>query len=224
MKLWCFGDSNTYGFDPCGFFGGRYSAPWPSLLAEKTGLEVINDGKNGRKIPEGRQEFLQFRRDAEQYNADMLIVMLGTNDLLEGAKAGEVARRMEVLLTGCTLPITLLVSPPPMKRGAWVPDDGLVEASRELSGQYKALAERLGLRYADAGSGISISPSTASTSRKRGICTLRKDWRLAWGEYIHEPDQRIAKITDFQITDMIPAMVLVWLTIYNLTAWITLLF
>ena len=151
MKLWCFGDSNTYGFDPCGFFGGRYSAPWPSLLAEKTGFEVINDGKNGRKIPEGGQEFLQFRRDAEQYNADMLIFMLGTNDLLEGAKAGEVARRMEVLLTDCTLPITLLVSPPPMKRGAWVPDDGLVEASRELSGQYKALAERLGLRYADAG-------------------------------------------------------------------------
>ena len=28
MKLWCFGDSNTYGYDPCGFFGGRYAAPW----------------------------------------------------------------------------------------------------------------------------------------------------------------------------------------------------
>ena len=95
--------------------------------------------------------FLQFRRDAEQYNADMLIVMLGINDLLESAKAGEVARRMEVLLTGCDLPNTLLVSPPPMKRGAWVPDDGLVEAFRELSGQYKALAERLGMRYADSG-------------------------------------------------------------------------
>ena len=88
MKLWCFGDSNTYGFDPCGFFGGRYSAPWPALVEEKTGVEVINDGKNGRKIPEGGQEFLQFRRDEEQYNADMLIVMLGTNDLLEGAKGG----------------------------------------------------------------------------------------------------------------------------------------
>ena len=81
----------------------------------------------------------------------MLIVMLGTNDLLEGAKAGEVARRMEVLLTGCDLPNTLLVSPPPMKRGAWVPDDGLVGVSRELSEQYKALAERLGMRYADSG-------------------------------------------------------------------------
>ena len=23
MKLQCFGDCNTYGYDPCGFFGGR---------------------------------------------------------------------------------------------------------------------------------------------------------------------------------------------------------
>ncbi len=43
MKLWCFGDSNTYGYDPCGFFGGRYASPWPELLAEKTGTEVSND-------------------------------------------------------------------------------------------------------------------------------------------------------------------------------------
>lgn len=41
--IWCFGDSNTYGYDPCGFFGGRYAAPWPELLAEKTGLRVIID-------------------------------------------------------------------------------------------------------------------------------------------------------------------------------------
>lgn len=57
MKLWCFGDSNTYGYDTCGFFGGRYAAPWPELLAEKTGLQFINDGKNGRMIPE--EDFYQ---------------------------------------------------------------------------------------------------------------------------------------------------------------------
>ena len=79
MKLWCFGDSNTYGYDPCGFFGGRYAAPWPALLAEKTGFQVINDEKNGRMIPEREHEFLRFRRDAERYNADELY------DLLEEA-------------------------------------------------------------------------------------------------------------------------------------------
>ena len=151
MKLWCFGDSNTYGYDPCGFFGGRYAAPWPQLLAEQTGNQVVNDGKNGRMIPQREVEFLQFRGDAERYKADAIIVMLGTNDLLNGATAGEVAARMGTFLNQCNAPHILLVSPPPMKRGAWVPDDGLVEASKALPKQYEALAERLGIRYADAG-------------------------------------------------------------------------
>jgi len=151
MKLWCFGDSNTYGYDPCGFFGGRYASPWPELLAEKTGLEVINDGKNGRMIPGREYELRQFHRDAERYAPDMLIVMLGTNDLLEGAKAGETAMRMEAFLEGTGVPHILLISPPPMKRGAWVPGDGLVEESKDLAQQYEALAERLGMLYADAG-------------------------------------------------------------------------
>ena len=151
MKLWCFGDSNTYGYDPCGFFGGRYAAPWPALLTEKTGFQVINDGKNGRMIPEREYEILQFRRDAEQYNADAFIVMLGTNDLLEGATAREVAARMEAFLNRYNMPLILLISPPPMKRGAWVPDDELVEVSKELSRQYEGLAKRRGIWFADAG-------------------------------------------------------------------------
>ena len=151
MKLWCFGDSNTYGYDPCGFFGGRYAAPWPELLAEKTGFQVINDGKNGRMIPEREYEILQFRRDAERYSTDALIVMLGTNDLLEGATAGAAAARMEAFLNRCDMPLILLISPPPMKRGAWVPDDGLVEESKNLARQYEALAKRRGLPNADAG-------------------------------------------------------------------------
>ena len=149
--IWCFGDSNTYGYDPCGFFGGRYAAPWPELLAEKTGLDVINDGKNGRMIPVREYELRQFRKDAQMYGVGTLIVMLGTNDLLEGAKAMEAAARMEAFLAGCAVPRILLLSPPLMKRGAWVPDDDLVEESRELARQYEAVCERLGIRYADAG-------------------------------------------------------------------------
>ncbi len=151
MKLWCFGDSNTYGYDPCGFFGGRYAAPWPELLAEQTGDRVINDGRNGRMIPGREYEFTQFRRDAERYGADALIVMLGANDLLNGATAVEAAARMAAFLNRCRLPRTLLIGPPPMQRGAWVPDDHLVAASRALARQYETLAERLGILYADAG-------------------------------------------------------------------------
>lgn len=151
MKVWCFGDSNTYGYDPCGFFGGRYSEPWPALLAEKNGFEVVNDGRNGRIIPAGDRELREFRRDEETLNADALVVMLGTNDLLEGASAGEAAARMETFLARCTVPSVILVCPPPMKRGAWVPDDRVVEESAELTRRYKALAERSGVHCADAG-------------------------------------------------------------------------
>ncbi len=52
-------------------------------------------------IPEREYEFLRFRRDAERVNADALIVMLGTNDLLEGATAGAAAARMEAFLNRC---------------------------------------------------------------------------------------------------------------------------
>lgn len=144
--IWCFGDSNTYGYDPCGFFGGRYAAPWPERLAEKTGLEVINDGRNGRMIPVREYELRQFRKDAERYGADALIVMLGTNDVLEGTKAGETAVRLEAFLARSAVPRILLISPPPMQRGAWVPDDSLVEETKELARMYAVLAERLGIQ------------------------------------------------------------------------------
>ena len=35
MKVICFGDSNTYGYDPRGYFGGRYDGDnrWVDILA-----------------------------------------------------------------------------------------------------------------------------------------------------------------------------------------------
>ena len=46
MEVICFGDSNTYGYDPQGYFGGRYDADsrWMSILAEgKDGLPRSSD-------------------------------------------------------------------------------------------------------------------------------------------------------------------------------------
>ena len=46
MKMICFGDSNTYGYDPRGYFGGRYDADsrWVDILAAETGWTVYNMG------------------------------------------------------------------------------------------------------------------------------------------------------------------------------------
>ena len=151
LKIWCFGDSNTYGYDPCVTFGGRYPDPWPELLARETGFRVINDGENGRTIPRWEPELLRFRQDAKRYGADLLIVMLGGNDLLCGAVPEEITARMEAFLTPKAAPDVLLIGPPRLKRGAWVPEDRLVAESAELSRQYRHLAGKLGVGFADAG-------------------------------------------------------------------------
>ena len=46
MKVICFGDSNTYGYDPCSYLGGRYDADsrWADILVEETGWSVCNMG------------------------------------------------------------------------------------------------------------------------------------------------------------------------------------
>ena len=150
MRILCFGDSNTYGYDPRGFFGDRYGAEdrWVDLLAKQTGRECINAGANGREIPRNPYAL---RLLAEHAPVDIFLAMLGTNDLLQGATAKEAAARMEAFLSQL-LPHykqILLVAPPPMKRGAWVPTDELVAESIRLAEKYKFLAEKLNIPFVD---------------------------------------------------------------------------
>ncbi len=149
MKIICFGDSNTYGFDPRDIFGGRYEAAdrWPDIVAAKTGWEICNEGANGRQIPRNPYP-LRLLKDG---SVDLFLVMLGTNDLLQGATAEEAAARMEHFLTALIPHFSkiLLVSPPPMKRGAWVETDELVAESIRLSMEYRRLSERLAIPFAD---------------------------------------------------------------------------
>lgn len=150
MRILCFGDSNTYGYDPRGFFGDRYGAEdrWVDLLAKQTGYECINAGSNGREIPCNPYAL---RLLTDHAPVDVFLVMLGTNDLLQGASAKESADRMEAflnqLLPHCKS--ILLVLPPPMKRGAWVTSDELMAESIHLAEEYKLLAKKLNFPFVD---------------------------------------------------------------------------
>ena len=150
MRILCLGDSNTYGYDPRGFFGDRYGVEdrWVDLLAKQTGHAVINAGINGQEIP---RNHYTLRLLTEHAPVDVFLVMLGTNDLLQGASAQEAAARMEAFLTPL-LPHCkqiLLVAPPPMKRGTWVPTNGLVSESINLASEYQLLAEKLNIPFVD---------------------------------------------------------------------------
>ena len=150
MWILCFGDSNTYGYDPRGFFGDRYGVEdrWVDLLAKQIGHEIINAGANGREIP---RNHYALRLLIEYAPVDILLVMLGTNDLLQSASAKETANRMEAFLNQLLPQFKqiLLVAPPPMKRGAWVPTDELVSESILLAEEYKLLAEKLNIPFVD---------------------------------------------------------------------------
>ena len=68
-------------------------------------------GQNGREIPVAAPAFL--------VDTDLLIVMLGTNDLLQGRSPEQAAERLERFLSGISLDRSkiMLIAPPPMAMG-----------------------------------------------------------------------------------------------------------
>ena len=68
---------------------------WVDLLAARTGWDVRNQGQNGRTIPGGPVPF--------PADTDLLTVMLGTNDLLQGRGPETAAERMERFLSALDL-------------------------------------------------------------------------------------------------------------------------
>lgn len=153
MDILCFGDSNTYGFDPRSYLGGRYPASvrWTGLLAAQTGWTVHEAGQNGREIPVHPSELAGLARQVQP--GQTVVLMLGTNDLLQhsGWTAEDVTARMEVCLNGLrSASRVLLVAPPPMCPGVWVQEPELLRESARLSGCYASLAQRCGAAFADA--------------------------------------------------------------------------
>ena len=147
MKLVCFGDSNTRGYDPRSYLGSLYDREnrWVDILGDSTGCDVLNWGDNGREVPKTAVSFPE--------DTQLLIVMLGTSNLLQGMSVEETARRMEGFISGLSLEREklLLIAPPPMVPGQWVQSAELIQASKDLARAYGELAERLGIFFADAG-------------------------------------------------------------------------
>ena len=154
MNVICFGDSKTYGYDPRSWLGGRYApdSRWVDILAAYTGWTVRNWGTNGREVPAAAPSL--------PADTDLLIVMLGTNDLLQGRSPEATAERMAHFLTSVDLAREkiLLIAPPPVTQGEWVQDPERIDASHAFARCCRTLAGRLGIRFADAGQwGVSLT-------------------------------------------------------------------
>ena len=90
MNILCFGDSNTWGYKPDKT--GRFdeNTRWTALLQKKLGPEyhIIEEGLCGRttvfqdELREGRRGLDLIGVTVEMHNPiDLMIIMLGTNDL-----------------------------------------------------------------------------------------------------------------------------------------------
>ena len=164
--LICYGDSNTYGYDPHDTNEGRYpkEVRWTGILDTETDWKVENHGVNGRSIPHtvSTVKFAcqQVRDWHRKPNSVWLLVMLGTNDLLENPDftAADVAKRMERFLKRMMEEAGLasrkmrlrLIAPPAMQEGQWVDRPELLTESRNLGKEYKRIAKRLGIAFTDA--------------------------------------------------------------------------
>lgn len=158
-RLVCLGDSNTFGYDPRGYLGGRYPADvrWTGRLSASGFWDVINAGENGREIPRREVELRQVDALLSKcVGLDVLVVLLGTNDLLMDPACAPAARMEAFLRRTLAHPAmqnvpALLIAPPPLRAGAWVTDAALPARSAQLAPAYQATARTVGAAFADAG-------------------------------------------------------------------------
>ena len=181
-QVLCYGDSNTWGCIPLESADDPRRFPraerWTGVLQDALGVGywVIEEGLNGRTTT---------RDDAESdrnglamllpilethHPLDLVIVMLGTNDLKRrfdaspadiAASAGKLVEviRSSQFGTSGGAPQALLVCPPPLGRLRQfaVDFEGGLEKSRLLGREFRRIAERRECAFLDAGAHVSGS-------------------------------------------------------------------
>ncbi|MBI9102172.1 MAG: SGNH/GDSL hydrolase family protein [Spirochaetales bacterium] len=180
----CFGDSNTWGYNPQ--MGERYPYEnrWTTILEEglyfaedKAIYKIIPEGLNGRTTTfedpvEGDKCGIRHLPVILESHKpiDLLIIMLGTNDLKSRFSvnaqeiAGSAGRLVDLALNSGSSPAKnspriILISPPPVieaERFAYA-FSGAAEKSKGLAKAYEALAEEKGVYFLDAGTVVKSS-------------------------------------------------------------------
>jgi lysophospholipase L1-like esterase len=151
--IYCYGDSNTWGFDPRGLMAYRYpeESRWVDILI-KEGLPLVNGGMNGRTIPVYEGEKRLLLNTLKRFRPKAMSVMLGTNDLLTDPRRRpeDVAASMDTMLDMVQNAYPklgiLLIAPVPVEVAQWDAD----KKSGRLSLLYERIANRRGIRFADA--------------------------------------------------------------------------
>lgn len=199
-QLLCFGDSNTWGFDPATGSRLPYAQRWTSVMASRLGpgWHVIAEGMNGRTtvfedpIEPGRKglDYLIPCLVTHQ-PLDVVLIMLGTNDTkyrfsLQASDIAQGMRRLvrTVLATDCGIagrPECIgIIAPVPINE--WVLEGPFFQAhqtSKKLGAEYRQVAKEFGCAFFDAGEhlycgmpdGIHLNPA-----QHENLGQLLADW------------------------------------------------
>ena len=175
----CYGDSNTWGYNPV--TGGRhnYEDRWTTILQEKLGSDylIIPEGLNGRTTV--WDDPIELNKNGAAYlppcleshkPLDLVIIMLGTNDLKLrfslpacdiAAGAGvliDIVKKSECGPMGKAPEILLLIPPEVRKLSNFKP---VFEGSRKVSLKFpdvfRDVAEEKDVEYLDIGKTVRFS-------------------------------------------------------------------
>jgi len=169
----CYGDSMTWGYIPPEGSRLSFEQRWPGIL--QTGLgnnfRVVEEALNGRTT-NWDSPFLFERNGAKTLNVvlesqspvDIVILMLGTNDLWKGFdfSASDIGASCMSLIwkvqqsqcgPGAGIPDILLIAPPVLGKLSEKMKfffEGRQSVSRKLGAEYKKVAEITGCHFLDA--------------------------------------------------------------------------
>ena len=185
-RILCFGDSNTWGYNPKNLQRYDDEVRWTGVLQATLGDEytVIEEGQNGRTIAlddwtDGLKNGLKYAKACieSQSPLELMIVMLGTNDLKSKYKLKpyDIGREMDYflqqiiahnqyMLRNQDMRI-LVMSPPHMSDGlktTWIGEEynpeEAIEYSKGLAKEFRRYARLYKCSFLDTASLVETSP------------------------------------------------------------------
>lgn len=176
----CYGDSNTWGYDPATQTRFPRDIRWPGVLRSERGEEyiVIEEGLNGRTTVwddpiELDKNGATYLRPCIQTHKpfDMVIIMLGTNDLKTrfslptydiASGAGvlvDIVKKSDTGIGGEAPEVLLIVPPPAVELTGFAEMfEDAVEKSGGFARHYRRISNEKGCHYLDAGDHVESSP------------------------------------------------------------------
>jgi lysophospholipase L1-like esterase len=175
-RILCYGDSNTFGYDPVAQDRFDRDTRWPGVLRDVLGdgYEVIEEGLGGRTTVwddpiEGYKNGLTYLIPCLESHRplDVVVILLGTNDLKKrfSLSAFDIAEGARVLVTtaqrsaagpGGQAPEVLLLAPPPTTTLTFFAEmfEGAGEKSQKFAAHYRRVAQEMRCAFLDLGTVI----------------------------------------------------------------------